>query len=138
LARNRRKHICAERTCETSRLHALYGWGASFTLITHAAAEGERLDRVRQPTAVVAGLSGGCTVVDFHYMVPIVDEDDRVRVVKAMAVDSIAAIGAMSVPTKIAGQGLGEQAGEAGKGGGVADWHGQSEVDASPHRKQSG
>ena len=42
----------------------------------------------------VAGLSGGCTVVDFHHMMPVVDGDDRVRVVKAMGVDSIAALGA--------------------------------------------
>ncbi len=42
----------------------------------------------------MAGLSGGCTLVDFHHMMPVVDGDDRVRVVKAMGMDSIAAPGA--------------------------------------------
>jgi hypothetical protein len=39
------------------------------------------------------------------------------------------------VPT---GQGLGEQAGEAGKGRGAADWHGQSGLDAQAHWEQPG
>jgi hypothetical protein len=59
------------------------------------------LERVRQPTAAVAGLIGRCTMVGFHYMVPIVDGDDRVQVVKAMGVDSIVALGATRVPADI-------------------------------------
>jgi hypothetical protein len=69
-------------------------------------------------------------VVGFHYMVPIVDGDNRVRVVRAMGVDSIVALGTA--------QGLGEQAGEASKGRGADDWHGQSGLDASAHREQPG
>jgi hypothetical protein len=56
---------------------------------------------MRQPTTAVAGLNGGCMVVGFHYMVPIVDGDNRLRVVKAMGMDSIAALGATSVPANI-------------------------------------
>jgi hypothetical protein len=62
---------------KTSSLHTLYDWVASVTLVTHAAAEKAGLKRVRQPTSAVAGLSGGCTVVNFHYMVPVVDGDGR-------------------------------------------------------------
>jgi hypothetical protein len=57
--------------------------------------------QVRQPTSAVAGLSGGCTEVDFHYMVPVVDGGDKVQIVKAMGVDSIAVLDAMDVPADI-------------------------------------
>ncbi len=40
---------------------------------------------MKQPTSAVARLSGGCAVVDCHYVVPVVDGDDKVQVVKAMA-----------------------------------------------------
>jgi hypothetical protein len=43
----------------------------------------------RIPLSVIAGLSGGCTVVDCHYMVPVVDRDEKVRTVKAMGVGRI-------------------------------------------------
>ncbi len=39
-----------------------------------------RQDRYsRQPTSAIAGLSGGCTMLDSYYMVPVVDGDDKVR-----------------------------------------------------------
>ncbi len=62
---------------KASRLHNLYNWGATVTLVTHAAAEKAGLERVRQPTSAVAGLSGGCTVVNCQNMVPVVDETTR-------------------------------------------------------------
>jgi hypothetical protein len=68
--------------------HTLYDWGASVPLVTEKAG----LKWVRQPTSAVAGLSGRCIVVDFHYMVLVVDGDDKVQVVKAMGVDSIVAL----------------------------------------------
>jgi putative NIF3 family GTP cyclohydrolase 1 type 2 len=45
-------HLCQEDVQvevagKTSRMHALYDWGVSVILITHAAAEGAGLDRVR-------------------------------------------------------------------------------------------
>jgi hypothetical protein len=46
----------------------------------------------------VAGLSGGCTVVNFHYMVPVVDGGDKVRIVKAMGVDSNVVLDATDIP----------------------------------------
>jgi hypothetical protein len=70
-------------------------------------------------------------VVGFHYMVPIVDGVDRVWVMKAMGVDSIAAMGATRAladmekrfpQTKGWGNKLAKPAKE----------------DASPQRKQSG
>jgi hypothetical protein len=57
--------------------------------VTHAAAEKAGLKRVRQPPSAIAGLSGGCTLVDSYYMVPVVDGDDKVRSVKAMGVSRI-------------------------------------------------
>jgi hypothetical protein len=38
-------------------------------------------------------------MVDSYYVVPVVDEDDKVRSVKAMGVDRIATLAAMDVPT---------------------------------------
>ncbi len=38
----------------------------------------------------MAGLGGHCTMVDSYYMVPVVDGDGVVRVVKALGVDHIA------------------------------------------------
>jgi hypothetical protein len=46
------------------RLHALYDWGATVTLVTHAAAEKAGLERKRQPAAAIAGLGGRCTMVN--------------------------------------------------------------------------
>ncbi len=71
---------------KAGRLHALYNWGATITLVTHAAAEKAGLRRMRQPVAVIAGLGGRCTMVDSYYMVPVVDGDDKVQSVKALGV----------------------------------------------------
>jgi hypothetical protein len=86
---------------KTSRLHTLYDWGATVTLVTHAAAEKAGLKRVRQPTSAIAGLSGGCTMVDSYYMVPVVDGDDKVRSVKAMGVSRITTLEVTDVPADI-------------------------------------
>jgi hypothetical protein len=99
-------HLCREEVRvevadKTNRLHTLSVWGALVTLVTYAAAGRTGLKRVKHPTSEVARLSGGCTVVEFHYMVPVVDGEDRVRIVKAMGVDSIAALGATDVPADI-------------------------------------
>jgi hypothetical protein len=107
-SRRRRRLICACRedvrvgvAGKTSFLHTLYDWGASVTLVTHVTAEEVWLERVRQPSVAVVRLSGRCTVVGFHYMVQIVDGDDRVLVIKAMGVDSITTLGATDVPADI-------------------------------------
>jgi hypothetical protein len=71
------------------------------TFVTHAAAKKAGLGRVRQPTSVIPGLSGGCTTVDSYYVVPVVDGNDKVRSVKAMAVDHIATLAAKDMPTNI-------------------------------------
>ncbi len=96
-----REDVRVEVAGKASHLHTLYDWGAMVTLVTHAAAEKAGLKRVRQPTAAIAGLSGGCMMVDSYYMVPVVDGDDRVQSVKAMGVDHIATLAAMDAPTNI-------------------------------------
>jgi hypothetical protein len=96
-----REDVRVEVAGKASRLHTLYDWGATVTLVTHAAAERAGLRRVRQPAAAIAGLSGRCTMVDSYYMVPVVDGDDKVRSVKAMGVDHIATLAATGVPTDI-------------------------------------
>ncbi len=76
-------------------LHALYYWGATVTLVTHAAAAKAGLERKRQVVAAVAGMGGRCTMVDSYYMVPVVDGDGVVRVVRALGVDHIATLAAV-------------------------------------------
>ncbi len=55
------------------------------------------LERKMQVAAAVAGLGGRCTTVDSYYMVPVVDGDDAVRVVRALGVDHIATLAAADV-----------------------------------------
>ncbi len=50
-----------------------------------------------QVAAAVAGLGGRCTTVDSYYMVPVVDGDDAVKVVRALGVDHIATLAAADV-----------------------------------------
>jgi putative NIF3 family GTP cyclohydrolase 1 type 2 len=45
-----REDVRLEATGKTNWLHRLYDWGASVTLVTHAAAEKAGLQQVRQPT----------------------------------------------------------------------------------------
>jgi hypothetical protein len=85
-----REDVWVEVVGKTTPLHALYDWGASNTLITHATVEEAGLEWVKQSTTAVAGLDGKCVDISFHYIVPIVDGNDKVGVVKAMGVGSIA------------------------------------------------
>ncbi len=82
---------------DTNSLHALYDWGATVTLVTHAAAAKAGLERKRRVAAAVAGLGGRCTTVDSYYMVPVVDGSDVVRMVRALGVDHIATLAATDV-----------------------------------------
>ncbi|MFN9907270.1 MAG: hypothetical protein ACK56F_14315, partial [bacterium] len=54
-----------------------------------------------QEAAAVAGLGGCCTTVDSYYMVPLVDGDDAIRVVRALGVDHIATLAAADVTEDI-------------------------------------
>ncbi len=65
--------------------------------MTHAAATKAGLERRRQVAAAIAGLGGRCTMVDSYYMVPVVDGDDVMRVVKALGVDHIATLAAADI-----------------------------------------
>ncbi len=93
--------IRVEGTGKASRLHALYDWGATVTLVTHAAAVRAGLERRRQTPAAIARLGGRCTMVDSYYMVPVVDGNDKVRVVKALGVDHITTLAASDVTEDI-------------------------------------
>ncbi len=96
-----REDVREEGAGKASRLHALYDWGATVTLVTHAAAVKAGLERKMQVPAAIAGLGGRCTMVDSYYMVPVVDGDDVVRVVKALGVDHIATLAAADITEDI-------------------------------------
>ncbi len=66
-----REDVRVEGAGKASRLHALYDWGATVTLVTHAAAVKAGLERKRQVPAAIAGLGGRCTMADSYYMVPV-------------------------------------------------------------------
>jgi hypothetical protein len=93
--------VRVEGAGKASYLHALYDWGATVTLVTHAAAVKAGLERKRQVPAAIAGLGGRCTMVDSYYMVPVVGGDDGVRVVKALGVDHIAMLAAADITEDI-------------------------------------
>jgi hypothetical protein len=93
--------VCVEGAGTASRLHTLYDWGATVTLVTHAAALKAGLERKRQTPVAIAGLGGRCTMVDSYYMVPVVDGNKVVRVVKALGVDHIAKLAASDVPEDV-------------------------------------
>ncbi len=61
-----REDMRVEVAGKTIHLHTLYDWGATVTLMTHTAAEKAGLKRLRQPTSAIAGLSGGCTMVNSY------------------------------------------------------------------------
>jgi len=63
-----REDVHVEVAGKASRLHTLYDWGATVTLVTHTAAKRAGLKRVRQPAAAIAGLSGRCTMVDSYLL----------------------------------------------------------------------
>ncbi len=56
---------------------------------------------MKQLVMTVMGLSGEHVDVSFHYVVPVVRGDDKLKTVKAMGVTSIASMNASSVPDNI-------------------------------------
>jgi hypothetical protein len=126
-----RKGVRMEGAGKVGRLHTLYDWGVTVTLVTHSAAEKAGLKWVRQSATAINGLGGKCTMVDSYYMVPVVDGDDEVRSVKALQVDYITTL--MATETS-AGQGLQRKASQAGGRYGDANRHGQPGMDAQAAR----
>jgi hypothetical protein len=96
-----REDVRVKGAGEANCLHTLYNWGATVTLVTHAAAAKAGLERKRQVSAAIAGLGGRCTIVNSYYMVPVIDGNDVVRVVKALGVDHIATLTAADVTEDI-------------------------------------
>ncbi len=89
-----REDVRVRNAGDVNSLHTLYDWGATVTLVTHAAAAKMGLERKRQVAAAVAGLGGRCTMIDSYYMVPVVDGDGAVR---ALGMDHIATLSAADV-----------------------------------------
>jgi hypothetical protein len=96
-----REDVQVEAAGKTTHLHAFYNWGAPVTLITHAAAKEAGLEQMKQPAMTEMGLSGEHMDVGSHYMVPVVNGDDKVLVVKAMGVTSIASMSTTSMPDDV-------------------------------------
>jgi hypothetical protein len=92
-----REDVRVRSAGEANSLHTLYDWGATVTLVTHASAAKVGLERKRQVATAIAGLGGHCTMVDSNYMVPVVDSNDVVRVVKALGVDHITRLAAADI-----------------------------------------
>ncbi len=84
-----REDIRVEGAGKASRLHTLYDWGATVTLVTHAAAVKAGMERKRQTPAAIAGLGGRCTIVDSYYMVPVVDGNDKVDHITTLAASEV-------------------------------------------------
>ncbi len=70
-------------------------------MVTHAGAEKAGLERRRQPAAAIAGLGDRCTMVNSYYMVPVVNGNDKVRIVKDLGVDHITTLAATTVPADV-------------------------------------
>ncbi len=133
-----REDVRVEGACRASRLHTLYDWGAMVTLVTHAAAAKAGLERKRQVSAAIAGLGGHCTMVDSYYMVPVVDGDDVVRVVKALGVDHIATLAAADIAEDIMTR-LPQTKGfveKLARPAGEVEMHGQPGLDAHARGEQ--
>jgi hypothetical protein len=92
-----REDVRVKGAGEANSLHALCNWGATVTLVTHAAAAKAGLERKRQVSAAIAGLGSRCTMIDSYNMVPVVDGNDVVRVVKALGVDHFATLAAADI-----------------------------------------
>jgi hypothetical protein len=138
-----REDVRVEGAGKASRLHALYDWGATVTLVTHAAAVKAGLERKRQVPAAIAGLGGRCTMVDSYYMVPFVGGGDMVRVVKALGVDHIATLAAADITEDVVmrlprTKGFRGETRPTSRECGNADRHGQPGLDAHARGEQPG
>jgi hypothetical protein len=136
-----REDVRVEGSGKASRLHTLYDWGATVTLLTHAGAVKAGLERKRQTPAAIAGLGGRCTMVDSYYMVPVVDGDSVVRIVKALGVDHIATLAAADITEDIVmrlPQGFRRETRPTSRERGDADRHGQPGLDAHARGEQPG
>jgi hypothetical protein len=82
--------ISVEIGGRSQQLQVLYDSGATLTLITHEAADRTGLQHIRQQLKSVSGLNGVVVSSSCFYMVPMVDCNDEVQVIKAFGVARIA------------------------------------------------
>ena len=85
-----RQMISMEIGGRSQQLQVLYDSGATLTLITHEAADRTGLQPIRQQLKSVSGLNGVVVPSSCFYMVPMVDCNDEVQVIKAFGVARIA------------------------------------------------
>ena len=89
--------VHAEGSHHPYRIVTVNHWNHEVAVDWGAAAAKAGLERKRQASAAIAGLGGRCTMIDSYYMVPVVDGDGVVRVVRALGVDHIATLAAADV-----------------------------------------
>ncbi len=82
--------VSVEISGRSQQLQVLYDSGATVTLITHKAADRTGLQPIHQQLKSVSGLNGVVVASSCFYMVPMVDCNDEVQVVKAFGVARIA------------------------------------------------
>ncbi len=82
--------ISVEIGGRSQQLQVLYDSGATLTLITHEAADRTGLQSIRQQLKSVSGLNRVVVSSSCFYMVPMVDCNDEVHVIKAFGVARIA------------------------------------------------
>ncbi len=85
-----RQMVSVEIGGRSQQLQVLYDSGATVTLITHEAADRTGLQPIRQQLKSVSGLNGVVVASSCFYMVPMVDCNDEVQVIKAFGVARIA------------------------------------------------
>jgi hypothetical protein len=85
-----RQMVSVEIGGRSQQLQVLYDSGATLTLITHEAADRTGLQPIRQQLKSVSGLNGVVVSSSCFYMVPMVDCNDEVQVIKAFGVARIA------------------------------------------------
>jgi hypothetical protein len=85
-----RQMVSVEIGGRNQQLQVLYDSGATVTLITHEAADRTGLQPIWQQLKSVSGLNGVVVASSCFYMVPMVDCNDELQVIKAFGVARIA------------------------------------------------
>ena len=123
-----RQMISVEIGGRSQQLQVLYDSGATLTLITHEAADRTGLQPIRQQLKSVSGLNGVVVPSSCFYMVPMVDCNDEVQVIKAFGVARIAWMDHGREVSSV--EGRSHQPATRGRLRGLADRSRQLKVDA--------
>ncbi len=96
-----RQMVSVEVSGRSQQLRVLYDSGATVTLIIYVAADRAGLQPIRQQLKSVSGLNGVVVASSCFYMVPMVDFNDEVQVIKAFGVAWIAWMDQGMLPTEM-------------------------------------